>query len=439
MTSPTQEFTSRNLGWMRRHRRQFGLKVDSGKLPRTRQEWTEFLGALENSLADETFDFERLKVSHVKQGAKSRQIVSTRSLNEVLVLRRINENIRRAYGIKNPNRSALVRTVSQALQEGTKKSILRVDIKSCFESIPKSLMLRRLMSDGLVSFQTISLLTRLFLALESRPGYERRKGLPRGLAISSTLAEVYLLGLERHIRTLPGVYLVVRYVDDLVIVSSDLQYDLYPKVKDAVQSFRLKLNPAKTDRVVVACTCDSGCGHGKFCPCDKTCVCDVEAKTVEYLGYSFVFNNRNAKSGSNEVAIRLSSAKIRKAKTRVIIASREYVKNNDFSLYLKRLNYIVGNFQLISSEGSRGLSTGLAYTHSEYNVPLSDEKTDGDLALLTDFLRRSLRFSLKLRPQPKATMSHAYKCDFVSGYHLKRRVKLPSAELKSVTGCWRHV
>lgn len=440
MTSPTQDFTAKNLGWMRRHRRQFGLSADKGKVPRTREEWGIFLANLEGDLSNEDFSFDRAKISRIKRGRKSRQIVSTRSLNEVLVLRRINENIRRAYEIKNPNRSALVRTIGQALQEATKKSILRVDIKSCFESIPKSTMLKRLMADGLVSFHTVSLLSRLFLALESQPGYEKRKGLPRGLAVSSTLAEIYLADLEKKIRSLDGVYLVARYVDDIVVMSSETGADLYAKVRAIARESRLKLNASKTSQVTVACDCADGCNHGIFCSCYKKCQCKAESCEMEYLGYSFHFSNRNENAGVNPLKIMFSKYKMRKIKSRIILSSRSYAISNNFELYLRRLNYIVGNLQLISENGSRGLSTGLAYTHSEYSLDAEQDKSEqGDLTRLNEFIRRSIRFSLKIRPQPASVAQQAFKFNFLSGYFCHRRVKLSREDIQEITECWKNV
>ncbi|QDI04840.1 RNA-directed DNA polymerase [Xanthomonas cerealis pv. cerealis] len=440
MTAPTQEFTAKNLGWMRRHRRQFGLSADEGKVPRTRADWEVFLAELERNLSDEKFSFDRVKVAKVKKGRKFRQIASTKSLNEVLVLRRINENIRRAYGIKNPNRSALVSTIRQAIQESTQKSILRVDIKSCFESIPKSVMLRRLVADGVVSFQTVSLLSRLFLTLEAQAGYESRKGLPRGLAISSTLAEIYLSDLEREIRSLPGVYLVARYVDDIVVISSEIRSDLFAKVRSVVRTSRLKLNVSKTNHITVACDCSAGCNHGVFCPCIKRCECKLETCFMEYLGYSFQFNSRNAISGANVVKVLLSNQKIKKIKSRIFISSRAYAKTGNFELYLKRLNYIVGNLQLISESGNRGLSTGLAYTHSEYSLAREQDASEGgSLTSLNDFLHGSIRFSLKLRPQPPSLAKQAFKYDFLCGYFSRRRVKLSRDEIGIITECWRNV
>lgn len=439
MVSPTQDFSARNLGWMRRYRRQFGLTPDAGSLPRKKPEWNLFLKNLEARVASEQFDFRRLSLSTISKNGKQRQVVATSSLDEVLVLRRMNENIRRSYGIKNPNRSTLIRTLRQALGESTQKNVFRLDIKSCFESIPRHAVHKKLVTDGLVSFQTVSLLSTLFDSLDRMPGRMARKGLPRGLAISSTLAEIVLTQLERQIKSVPGVYLVLRYVDDLVIVTTDLSTEIEARVKSIAKDHRLRLNIRKSSLTKIACECDAGCAHGDFCKCKRICGCEGAAVSLEYLGYSLTLSNRNEHAKNNVVVVRLSGGKIRKIKTRIILASRDYIRSGSFDMYSLRLRYLVGNLQMMDSDGTRGLSVGLAYTHVSYGIAECDEQQlSGDLHLLDNFLWNSVRFSLKLRPAPAGREKELYKYSYISGFHSRRRVKLKAGEISQVNECWRH-
>jgi len=441
MPSPTQEFTARNLAWARRFRRQFGLTPDNGKLPRKKEEWSEFLDALEARVAADNIGFEGLKSSRISKGGKTRVLVSTRSLDEVLVLRRMNENIRRAYGIKSPNKENLLRTLKQALSENVRKSILRVDIRSCFESISRKKVLDALKREGLVSYQTISLLDALFKRVDSLTPVVNRKGLPRGLAISATLAEIVLSEVEAQIRRLPGVYLVIRYVDDMVIVSSDVRSNLKRMVHDVLRQNRLRLNSAKTRSYVVACNCEPDCKHGHACPCLKSCVCGKQDQEVsyslEYVGYSLMFDKRNNKDRSNEVQIRLSPAKVKKIKSRIFLATRDYIKSADIVLYEKRIKYLMSNFVVISGDGRRGLSTGLSYTHQAYNLPRQREVVEGgDFAALTDFVRAAIRYASNAHLHNRAKCLDMARYSFVSAFHSKRRMKLSAEDLTGIRSCW---
>ncbi|MCC4617974.1 RNA-directed DNA polymerase [Xanthomonas campestris pv. asclepiadis] len=430
MVSPTQDFTARNLGWMRRHRRQFGLKPDSGKLPKEKDEWSEFLGNLETRIARETFDFGKLTLANISKKGKTKQVVATKSLDEVLVLRRMNENIRRSYGIKNPNRDALLRTLQQALAENTQKNIFRLDIKSCFESISRHAVYSELVADGRVSFQTLSLLNILFEALDKMPRKVARKGLPRGLAISSTMAEIVLNKLERDIRQVPGVYVVLRYVDDLVVITTKVESGIERIIKELAANYRLKLNVRKSSLALIACECDFFCGHGDSCPCLKACKCQQKNISLEYLGYSIYLSNRNSVSGKNSIVVRLSKGKLAKIKTRIMVVARDYIKTGDASLLNRRLELLTGNLQMMDSDGSRGLSVGLSYTHSSYGIESKDEIFAlGDLNELNFFMRRSLAFAMHLRPAPASIKKKIYKYSFVSGFHSKRRVKLKATAI----------
>lgn len=440
MVSPSQDFTARNIGWMRRYRRQFGLTPDSGgKVPKEKLEWSKFLGSLESRVAAEKFLFDRLDLAAISKKGKTKQVVATKSLDEVLVLRRMNENIRRSYGIKNPNRDVLLRTLAQALSESTQKNIFRLDIKSCFESISRHKLFAKLVADGMVSYQTLSLLKALFDAMDRMPRKRNRKGLPRGLAISSTLAEIVLNKLERDIRQLPGVYLVVRYVDDIVVITTDLNSDIRRSVRSIASKHRLKLNSKKSELVPISCACDGVCIHGDGCPCIRTCKCEQKKESLEYLGYSLFVSNRNSHDGRNKIEIRLSRSKSSKIKTRIMLAGRDYVKTGDVAMLERRLELLTGNLQMMDSDGKRGLSVGLAYTHSKYSIARDNEwEADGDLARLNSFMRRSLGFCLHLRPVPNDVKIRLYGYCFISGFHSMRRMKLKALQISSVSECWRH-
>src|SRR5690606_16052635 len=110
-----------------------------------------------------------------------------------------------------------------------------------------------------------------------------------------------------------------RYVDDIVVVSSEIGCDFYAEVRAIAKECGLKLNSSKTSKVIVSCDCDGGCSHGVFCPCFKKCGCTAESRRIEYLGYSFHFSSRNESSGANAVKITLSKQKIKKIKSRIIL------------------------------------------------------------------------------------------------------------------------
>jgi len=439
---PVQNFDAKNLGWMRRYRKQFHLTPDKGPKPTDASEWGAFLKSLQRDIALGTMKFTRLHSSVLVRNPRPRVILSTKSLDESLVLRKINDNLRRSYGIRGTNRGEAVTTLMQALGENTPKAIYRVDIKSCFESISRSAVLKKLRGDGLVSYQTIALVDQIFeRAATLRPKVGKR-GLPRGLILSGTLAEIYLIAMDKALRDIEGVYLVVRYVDDFVVMSSGSIEALTTEVRRVLAQLQLRPNPKKTKPYFVGCKCSEECPHGAACPCAKTCACGTnDARAIhrlEYLGYELRFSAYNVGRGTNDVRVVFSEAKIKKLKTRIFLAARAYIKSGDIQLYIDRLSFLTGNQMMLSSSGKRGLFTGIAYSHPLYAPGESDARTQ-TLQELDLFLQRTTRFALRNRATAVFFKEELVKLNFAAGFNQRRRTKFSAARMGAIARCWSNV
>ncbi|WP_285402971.1 antiviral reverse transcriptase Drt3a [Luteibacter sp. ME-Dv--P-043b] len=442
MAKPVQNFDAKNLGWMRRYRKQFYLTPDEGEKPANHEEWRTFLERLQRDVALGRMKFHRLHSLALLRAGKTRIATATDSLDESLVLRKINDNLRRSYGIRGLNRKEAVATLLQALGENTPKSVYRVDIKSCFESIDRASVLARLRADGLVSYQTISLIDRIFERTGRLKPKIRKRGLPRGLILSGTLAEIYLAALDKAIRDIDGVYLLLRYVDDFIVMSSGSMDALVSGVDLALNELGLQPNARKTAPFPVACRCAQACDHANKCPCARQCECVVEdAKArhrMEYLGYEFRFSPYNMPSSENQVWVLLSAAKVRKLKTRMTLAAKSYLKDGAPQLFVDRLTFLTGNQVLINSAKKRSLSAGLAYSHPHYEPG----PFDGDAQTLREldrFMQNLVRFALKRRPTAKAFRDELAKLTFSSGFTHYRRTKFDTTRMAVIARCWSHV
>lgn len=113
--------------------------------------------------------------------------------------------------------------------------VLTLDVSKYFASIDHALLLQQLAGLGLPPWQLI-LLARIVLASPPAPEVNvhfagddllapltRSRGLPLGNLTSQTLANFFLVPLDRALASLPGVAGVIRYVDDLVVLASDRQ------------------------------------------------------------------------------------------------------------------------------------------------------------------------------------------------------------------------
>ncbi|EOZ4774056.1 hypothetical protein ACQRM9_000439 [Pseudomonas aeruginosa] len=117
-------------------------------------------------------------------------------ITDTLIARLLAKNLRSAYPASQTNRQFLVSNSISIMQECLGYNVYRYDIKSFYESIDRKLLLEKIISDGICTWQTILLIQKLFKILDI---YEI-PGLPRGLSISGALAELRMLEFDQSIR-----------------------------------------------------------------------------------------------------------------------------------------------------------------------------------------------------------------------------------------------
>ncbi|WP_339478648.1 antiviral reverse transcriptase Drt3a [Pseudomonas fluorescens] len=444
MNSPTQDFTAKNLNWMRKRRKQFGLTPDNNDHLETNEEWSKYLTSLELRIAQNQMNFIKLSTFVTKKSKKTRTTVRTKSLDEALTLRKINDNLRRAYHIKSPSRDNIVKLVIQALRDPSPKTVYRLDIKSCFESIHRTSLMNKIARDGYVSFQTLQLLDSFFSHAYSIKPALKKSGLPRGVIITSTLAEIYLNQLDLELRNIPRVYLAVRYVDDIVIFATCSEVTLKREVHNCLSKYRLKANESKSNIFSIKCTCSDICEHPEKCPCERSCKCAktdnlLVSPAPEYLGYKILVGKRNDEK-ENKITLLLSDSKISKLKQKIFLSLQDFITNKNIDLLKNRLSYLTGNQLLPSDPSRRGLYTGLAYTHSLYSHDDSQEATSSNsLSSLDNFFANLARPALRRLGISKEETNAITKHSFASGFKKRRRTKFSARDVIEITRCWNHV
>lgn len=86
----------------------------------------EYLRYLTERIKADTFDFKRL----VKKSIRKFQVYRTKKLGDELILRQLNDSLKRSYKIKPSDRSSIVKQTSVLLQDSTDKHVFRLDIES---------------------------------------------------------------------------------------------------------------------------------------------------------------------------------------------------------------------------------------------------------------------------------------------------------------------
>ena len=434
-----QEFTASNLNKMRRPRAQFSYRDDSENYPKSVGEWKELLRKLEKEINSGEFRYRKLQVGK----HRGKLIFSTRSLENILTIRKANENIRRAYRIKQANRFDVIKQVSQALQENTPKHVLRLDIRSFYESVPKRVLLAKIRTDRIVSTRTVELLEQL-LKITAHHG---ASGLPRGLLISATLAELHAQAIERDIRDVSGVYYIARYVDDLIVFSySDIE-STRDGIVSAFKRNGVLVNWKKYKAASVQCGCYFTCVHAPVsCPCTKSCKClpaitNDGTESIDALGYKLAFTKVNSKEkNSNDVGTFIADKKMKKYKARIAAVAMDYLLAGDYQLFRDRILFLTGNYRLEPTVKGGKLMGGIYYNFSRYE-PFDDDKilATNRLEALDVALRETVKFCLSKSPAiARLDKRELIGLSFTNGHNLRRMRFFTPKRVQDIARCWRY-
>jgi len=233
------------------------------------------------------------------------------SVQDTLCLRRTNHIVKKALRTPILNRDDEVKQLLQVLAGETKCNIFRTDIKSFFESVPLAEIIAKLESDGLRNNSALTHLKNLNSLLQQS---HNLKGLPRGLAISSTLADYALQSFDRDIFNCDSVVYFTRYVDDICIVHFANQQDIKALVEKHLP-YNLKLNANKTQTLELPST-----------------------DSLEFLGYRIELKHPQSVS--------VADGKIGKAKKRIVLSLKAFLCDQNFELLFARLRFLSCSTQM---------------------------------------------------------------------------------------------
>jgi len=333
----------------------------------------------------------------------------THDLPQKLVIRKLNDNLKRLYKDEQANRRIIIKQVKTLLSENCPMWILRTDIEKFYESINRDRLMLKLRNDSMLSFHSQNLLIELF----NHPIISGNTGLPRGLNISATLSELYMRNFDKWIRRTVGVYYYARFVDDIILFSNR-EHVITEINKNINKNLEIGLNKKISK---------TGVYNGDNIPLNKP---------LEYLGYRF---NSETIKNRKELKISIANKKIRKIKTRISLALLDYIKSKDFELLEKRIKFLTGNFSVRKNSEGNDLKAGIYYNYSH----LSDYDIFDNLNL---YLRKSVysktgsfgsKLTSKLDDAQKAKLT---KYSFKHGFFNKVHNSFTFEEMLDIKSCW---
>lgn len=321
------------------------------------------------------------------------------------VIKQIQRNIHRIYGVKQASRHDLVCQLRDMLGSKFPFELVRTDISSFYESIDRKRLLEKLERDQLLSSASKKYIKQVLDSYGLISGTST--GVPRGVGISAYLAELYLRPVDKTIRAIPGLVLYCRFVDDIVAVFAR------PPAGKSLGSFKQLINETLSD-------------NGLALNEEKTSefnLADTNSKKFEYLGYRF-----HLKQGLFEISP--SAAKVMKYRSRMNAAFADYWREKPvnskkaFRKLVGRIKFLTGNTRLSNSK-SRA-ATGIYFNNPLVTDLSSFKLLDGQLKRRIGGLGRS-SLQKKIR-----------KLKFTTGFEQRRYHNFSTRELQMIVGAWKH-
>lgn len=321
------------------------------------------------------------------------------------VIKQLQQNIHRIYGVKQANRHDLVCQLRDMLGSSFPFELVRTDISSFYESIDRKRLIEKLDRDQLLSPASKKYIKQVLDSYGALSG--AATGIPRGVGISAYLAELYLRPVDKAIRAIPGLVLYCRFVDDIAAVFAR------PPAGKKLGSFK---------DLIIAIFSENALNHNP----DKTvefALADSAPKKFEYLGYRF-----HLKPGSFEISP--SAAKVAKYRARMNAAFTEYWRERPvnpkgaFRKLVGRVKFLTGNTRLSNSK-SRAV-TGIYFNNSIATNLSSLAILDKRLKTrIIELKRTSLQKQLK-------------KLKFTTGFEQRRYHNFSTRELQMIVSAWKY-
>ncbi|MGH0004181.1 antiviral reverse transcriptase Drt3a [Pseudovibrio ascidiaceicola] len=398
----------------------------------------EVVGNARETILSSTLDLQHQKID-IKNG---RTLHLLEDYNAVLALRATARAIALAYKIRPRGRDNIVRGVLESLFDSTPSSVLRCDFSSFYENIEVGSIVDEILTNTKTHPHVREVLRKLQEAaiLDSKTA-----GIPRGLGLSATLAELRMKQFDDAVRRLPNVYRYYRFADDFVIFSLKDTGSIVDDIKK-IAGQDLKINLGKTIQ------------HELFSnPDTEKKPCPTQPVEMDFLGYKFVVSTGIKTRKSRDIRVTLSNSKIGKRKSRIILALKDFKANKNQDLLMNRIQLLTSNMSIRRSGHSLGpratrVKTGIFYNYRacgtyRYSgsrpVKLPDRGIP-ELKALDGFLfsllwRPNSQFNAEiLRHLSEENKGRLRKLSFHRGFEKRMTVRFTRVAAADARRIWRH-
>lgn len=358
-------------------------------------------------------DARNYALSLVKVGlrnGKQAYRVAGDSAADFFLVKQIERNLSNAFDITLSDRHLMVTQLKILLSDTSPKSLLKADLQGFFESVPHPDLLAQLDSNRSLSRTSFQFVSQLLADYCSLSGSDR--GLPRGVGISSFLAEIYLQPIDRAIKRLPRVTYYARYVDDIIVLSSRKSHDsptdaVRTELRGLLRARGLSLNASKTKNFSSS---------------------EMSRRHLRLLGYEFKLS-----LSRGEVDLDMSKQRFDRYVHRLDAVFHRYETMQQAgqsagaaSALVARLELLTGNHRVPQRSGNK--LVGISFSNRAL------DQVSPRLARLDTILRDKLK-STELSPDLRTRLSSV---SFSEGFSTTRFQSFSQRRLKHMGMIWKY-
>lgn len=342
--------------WTKDDSQSFNLLTDTiNELQEKKQKCLcEYLTGIATKINSAQFKFQLEKHVDIYSGKDVYQVKDDDSKNAYYAIKQLQHNIQRTFKVQQANRHAILTNIKILLNTKLPLYIIRSDISEFYESIPQKRLLECISDNTLLSSRSVSYIKGILneYDIATKQNFNTGKGIPRGVAISPLLSEIYMRDVDSQITERQEVIFYARYVDDIFIVLTSLKGETldgyYNNLKHLFHNYDLTLHEI-----------GDKCKLIDLFPESKNTV-----ESLTYLGYKLSIK----KKGRDIItSFSLSDNKKQKIKDRIDSIFSYFEQQSKYNVKLARkflfdaLKFIAGNNRLKGAKS--GIKIGVYYNN----------------------------------------------------------------------------
>lgn len=335
---------------------------------------------------------------------------SDERVEQLLALKVVEKNLKSAFDIRTTNRHEVVQATAALLNNKVPKTLFRGDVRSFFENVPHDKLLEVVRSNKRLSRITVGYVERFLGDTSMHMG--EQKGLPRGISLSSILAEVYMKGIDDQLQAIDSVMYYARFVDDFILIRSDPKHSV---------------NRGELRRVVARCLSKLGLELNASKSRELSTADAASFRRFQLLGYSIRLEMKNG-----EVEIDMSQARFAEFKRRIDLSFAKYHMHKAgapeaaATALTGRLKILTGNRRRASNIGST--MHGVYYSSRALREP-SRRMVELD---------RYLESHFATLPDRSIVADRMQSVSFVEGFRQRAFVRIRPTRVAQLTRIWKN-